>query len=114
MGVDQSKHQLIEAFYHRLVESYGYLPDQLDFNVEISASSVADIAIWRSADEKKLGLTPNIYVLVVCKAEHIKIKAEDYSEQLLIILKKRKFFILIKMLGHSELNESVIFLLQPI
>ena len=81
MGVDQSKHQLIEAFYHRLVESYGYLPDQLDFNVEISASSVADIAIWRSADEKKLGLTPNIYVLVVCKAEHIKIKAEDYSEQ---------------------------------
>lgn len=77
----QSKRQLTEAFYHRLVESYGYLPDQLEFNVKISTSSVADIAIWRSADEKKMGLTPNIYVLVACKAEHIKIKAEDYFEQ---------------------------------
>lgn len=79
--VVQSKRQLTEAFYHRLVESYGYLPDQLEFNVKMSTSSVADIAIWRSADEKKMGLTPNIYVLVACKAEHIKIKAEDYFEQ---------------------------------
>lgn len=79
--VVQSKRQLTEAFYHRLVESYGYLPDQLEFNVKMSTSSVADIAIWRSADEKNLGLTPNIYILVACKAEHIKIKAEDYFEQ---------------------------------
>lgn len=79
--VVQSKRQLTEAFYHRLVESYGYLPDQLEFNVKMSTTSVADIAIWRSADEKKMGLTPNIYVLVACKAEHIKIKAEDYFEQ---------------------------------
>ena len=43
MGVDQSKHQLIETFYHRLIESYGYLPGQLDFNVE--AYSVEDLAI---------------------------------------------------------------------
>lgn len=81
MNINQSKRQLTEAFYHRLVESYGYSPDQLEFNVKVSASSVADIAIWRNANEKMSGFTPNIYVLVACKAEHIKIKAEDYFEQ---------------------------------
>ena len=79
--MNQSKRQLAEAFYRRLIESYGYLPDQLEYNVQVSASSVADIAIWRSANEKMLGHTPNIYVLVACRAEHIKIRAEDYFEQ---------------------------------
>ncbi|MBE6232275.1 MAG: SAM-dependent methyltransferase [Bacteroidales bacterium] len=83
MGTDvmQSKRQLAETFFQRLVDSYGYLPDQMEFNVKVSSSSIADIAIWRSPDDKKSGLAPDIYVLVACKAEHIKIKAEDYFEQ---------------------------------
>lgn len=80
-GINQSKQQLAEAFYHRLVDSYGYLPEQMEFNVKVSASSIADIAIWRSADGKISGLTPDIYILVACKTEHIKIKAEDYFKQ---------------------------------
>ena len=80
-NMNQNKRQLTESFYHRLVESYGYSPDQLAFDVPVSSTAVADIAIWRSIDEKKLGRTPNIYVLVTCKAEHIRIKAEDYFEQ---------------------------------
>ena len=79
--INRNKQQLAEAFYRRLVDSYGYLPEQMGFNVKVSSSSIADIAIWRSAKDKKSGLTPNIYVLVACKAEHIKIKAEDYFEQ---------------------------------
>ena len=83
MGTDikQSKRQLAETFFQRLVDSYGYLPDQMEFNVKVSPSSIADIAIWRSPDDKKSGLAPDIYVLVSCRAEHIKIKAEDYFEQ---------------------------------
>lgn len=79
--INHSKQQLADAFFQRLVDSYGYLPEQMEFNVAVSPTSVADIAIWRSPDDKKSGLTPNIYVLVACKTEHIKIKAEDYFEQ---------------------------------
>lgn len=80
-NMNQNKRQLTESFYQRLVESYGYSLDQLAFDVPVSSTAVADIAIWRSIEEKKLGRTPNIYVLVACKAEHIRIKAEDYFEQ---------------------------------
>ena len=79
--INHSKQQLADAFFQRLVDSYGYLPEQMEFNVAISPTSVADIAIWRSPDDKKSGLAPDIYVLVACKTEHIKIKAEDYFEQ---------------------------------
>ena len=79
--INQSKQKLAETFFQRLVDSYGYLPEQMEFNVKVSPTSVADIAIWRSPDDKKSGLTPDIYVLVACRAEHIKIKAEDYFEQ---------------------------------
>ena len=79
--INHSKQQLADAFFQRLVDSYGYLPEQMEFNVAVSPTSVADIAIWRSPDDKKFGLTPDIYVLVACKTEHIKIKAEDYFEQ---------------------------------
>lgn len=79
--INHSKQQLADAFFQRLVDSYEYLPEQMEFNVAVSPTSVADIAIWRSPDDKKSGLAPDIYVLVACKAEHIKIKAEDYFEQ---------------------------------
>ena len=79
--INHSKQQLADAFFQRLVDFYGYLPEQMEFNVAVSPTSVADIAIWRSPDDKKSGLAPDIYVLVACKAEHIKIKAEDYFEQ---------------------------------
>ena len=79
--INHSKQLLADAFFQRLVDSYGYLPEQMEFNVAVSPTSVADIAIWRSPDDKKSGLAPDIYVLVACKAEHIKIKAEDYFEQ---------------------------------
>ena len=79
--INHSKQQLADVFFQRLVDSYGYLPEQMEFNVAVSPTSVADIAIWRSPDDKKSGLAPDIYVLVACKAEHIKIKAEDYFEQ---------------------------------
>lgn len=76
-----SKEQLVANFYQRLIDSYGYSKDQMAMNVSISNHTVADIAIWRSEEEKRQGKTPNIYVLVTCRAEHIRIEAEDYFGQ---------------------------------
>lgn len=69
---------LVDAFYQRLITAYGYSDEQLGRGVAIGEEAKADIAIWRSKDEKEQGLTPNIYVLVTCRAEHIRIEAEDY------------------------------------
>ena len=71
--INQSKQKLAETFFQRLVDSYGYLPEQMEFNVKVSPTSVADIAIWRSPDDKKSGLTPDIYVLVACRLSLIHI-----------------------------------------
>jgi hypothetical protein len=76
-----SKSQLVENFYQRLLDSYGYSKNQVAKNVSIFSHSVADIAIWRSEEEKIQGRTPNIYVLVACRTEHIRIEAEDYFGQ---------------------------------
>ena len=43
--INQSKQKLAETFFQRLVDSYGYLPEQMEFNVKVSPTSVADIAI---------------------------------------------------------------------
>lgn len=51
-----NKEQLVDDFYQRLVESYGYSRSQIARRVYISDRSVADIAVWRSEDEKAQGL----------------------------------------------------------
>ena len=76
-----NKEQLVDDFYQRLVESYGYSRSQIARRVSISDRSDAVIAIWRSEDEKVQGLTPNIYVLVACRAEHIRIEALEGQNQ---------------------------------
>ena len=32
--INQSKQKLSETFFQRLVDSYGYLPEQMEFNVK--------------------------------------------------------------------------------
>lgn len=75
---DNTERSLSDAFYQRLIDVYGYVPEQLGRDVCVGNNAKADIAIWRSEDEKEQGLTPNIYVLVACREEHIRIEAEDY------------------------------------
>ena len=43
--INHSKKELAETFFQRLVDSYGYLPEQMEFDVKVSPTSVADIAI---------------------------------------------------------------------
>lgn len=75
---DIQQNNLADAFYQRLIDAYGYVPEQLGRDVSIGTTADADIAIWRGEAEKAQGQTPDIYVLVACRTEHIKIEAEDY------------------------------------
>lgn len=76
---DDNEHKkLIEAFYQRLMSSYGYLAGQLGKEVAITDEAEADIAIWRTTESKKRQLIPEICVVVICREEHIKIDANNY------------------------------------
>lgn len=79
-NIDRNEIGLIDAFYQRLVASYGYLPEQLARNVSIDETAHADIAIWRTAEAKNRQSVPDICVVVICKEEHIRIDANNYLE----------------------------------
>lgn len=79
-NIDRNEIGLIDAFYQRLVASYGYLPEQLARDVSIDETAHADIAIWRTAEAKNRQSVPDICVVVICKEEHIRIDANNYLE----------------------------------
>lgn len=78
--IDINKQTLVDNFFRRLKNSYGYQDGQLGKNISLCAGINADIAIWRSEKSKLNGLLPDICVVVVCKAEHIRIQAEEYLD----------------------------------
>jgi len=80
-NIDIQEINLTDAFYQRLIAAYGYAPEQLGRDVTIGVAAKADIAIWRSEEDKLKGHTPDIYVLVKCRSEHIRIEAADYIEE---------------------------------
>lgn len=73
-----AEEKLKQEFIIRLVNSYGYSLEQLEQDVEIKKRYKADIAIWRSQEDKYNNKIPSIIITVECKAEHIKIKESDY------------------------------------
>nr|WP_288210042.1 N-6 DNA methylase [uncultured Dysgonomonas sp.] len=75
---DTAEERLKQEFIIRLVNSYGYSLEQLDQDIEIKKRYKADIAIWRSKEDKEVNSVPSIIITVECKAEHIKIKESDY------------------------------------
>ena len=74
-----SEEELKQEFIVRLVNSYGYSLEQLDQDVQIKRHR-ADIAIWKSIEDKIQNRIPSIIIAIECKAEHIKIKESDYSK----------------------------------
>ena len=75
---DAGDHSLTDAFYQRLTDAYGYVPEQLDRNVGIGTIAKADIAIWRTPEARSRQSIPDICVVVICRDEHIKIDANNY------------------------------------
>jgi len=74
-----AEEKLKQEFIIRLVNVYGYSLDQIGQDIKIKKRYKADIAIWRSSNDKAKNVIPSIIITVECKAEHIKIKESDYS-----------------------------------
>jgi type I restriction enzyme M protein len=62
----------------KLVNHYGYDLEQMDQDVPIRKRYKADIAIWKSTDDKSRNKIPSIIIAVEVKGDNIKIKEEDY------------------------------------
>jgi type I restriction enzyme M protein len=77
---NEIKKKLTLDFISRLKDAYGYKESQIDYNVKLKSGFVADIAIWANKQAKEEFLEPKIYVLVVCRSEHIRINADYYFE----------------------------------
>lgn len=75
---DIQQNNLTDAFYKRLIDAYGYVPEQLGRDVSIGNTANADIAIWRTSNAKIRQSIPDICVVVLCREEHIKIDANKY------------------------------------
>ena len=80
--IDITKEQMVIDFCKRLTEVYGYHNEQLALNIPIQSGQHADIAIWRGEEARRLQQIPDICVVVVCKAEHIRIQADEYISNL--------------------------------
>ena len=77
---DLTEKRLVDSFYRRLIEHYGYVVNQMARDVSLGNGLHADIAIWKTAELKAKNLIPDICVVVICKSEHIKIDASEYLD----------------------------------
>ena len=68
----------------RLINNYGFSISQMAQEIQVNNSqrgqgrAMADIAIWRNVTDKNDNNSP--VIVVECKAEHIKIREEDYFQ----------------------------------
>ena len=73
-----------QKYICRLVDSYGYSPDQMAQELQVTNSqrgqgaARGDIVIWRSKEEKLL--SKSALIVVECKAESVTIHQEDYYQ----------------------------------
>lgn len=74
----KTKERLVEDFCKLLTANYGYSENQLGLDVNMGRGAVADIAIWKSKEEKEKRSLPDVCVLVNVKSEHIDIEEDDY------------------------------------
>lgn len=73
-----------QKYVCRLVNSYGYSLELMAQEVQVNNSqrgqgrAMADIAIWKSVEDKRQNNSP--IIIVECKAEHVTIQEEDYFQ----------------------------------
>lgn len=73
-----------QEYICRLINHYGFSLEQMAQEVKVNNSqrgqgrAMADIAIWKSAKDKKAKNSP--VIVVECKAEHITIREDDYFQ----------------------------------
>ena len=69
-----------QKFIIRLVDKYGYELNTMKQEVSNSqrGRAMADIAVWKSVEDKNENNSP--VIVVECKAEHIIIREKDYFQ----------------------------------
>jgi type I restriction enzyme M protein len=73
-----------QKYLLRLINKYGYSLEQMTQEVQVNNSqrgqgrAMADIVIWKSANDKNENNSPAI--VVECKAEHITVREDDYFQ----------------------------------
>lgn len=73
-----------QEYVCRLVNNYGFSPDQMDQEIQVNnsqrgqGSARADIVVWKNSKDKTESKSP--IIVVECKAEHITIREEDYYQ----------------------------------
>jgi len=76
--------QVRQEYICRLVNNYGFVPEQMAQEVQVSNAqrgqgrAMADIVIWKSEQDKLAQNSP--IIVVECKAEHITVREEDYFQ----------------------------------
>lgn len=82
--VMKPEEEVRQKYICRLADSYGYSPDQMDQEIQVSNSqrgqgaARADIVVWRSKEDKESKKYP--LIVVECKAESVTIRKEDYYQ----------------------------------
>ena len=73
-----------QKFICRLINNYGFSLEQMSQEEKVNNSqrgqgrAMADIVIWKSKEDKDKQNSPAI--VIECKAEHIKVREEDYFQ----------------------------------
>ena len=74
--------QVRQEYICRLVNNYGFDLEQMAQEIQVNNSqrgqgrAMADIVIWKNANDKRENKSP--IIVVECKAEHITVREEDY------------------------------------
>ena len=82
--VYKPEEEVRQNYIYRLVNSYGYSLDQMDQELKVNNSqrgqgaARADIAVWRSKEDKQKNKYP--LIIVECKAASVTIHKEDYYQ----------------------------------
>ena len=82
--VYKPEEEVRQKYICRLVNSYGYSLDQMDQELKVNNSqrgqgaARADIAVWRSKEDKQKNKYP--LIIVECKAASVTIHKEDYYQ----------------------------------
>lgn len=73
-----------QKYICRLVTHYGFSLEQMAQEIKVNNSqrgqgrAMADIVIWRNEKDKAENNSP--IIVIECKAEHIKVREEDYFQ----------------------------------
>lgn len=75
-----SEEKVKQEFIIRLINEYGYSPNQMKQDFQVKKGQIVDVAIWKDTNTN-IEIKPSIIITIDCKAEYVSIKKEDIKEK---------------------------------